>query len=185
MIDLLHAIKSVAKGQARTSPDAEKLLDSIYQSGTGMNDVRFEAYMNRRFTHLIKICLILSASALRNTIEESDVLYGNTILTHTEHSMSKALGEFGKARHSDVSHKLVQILENRFEPITVKELWMQLHNDLDDMGTMKDMLSNLITADRILSTKTGFLAKRKVVEEKLAKYVDFSLLTEEERKHIT
>jgi len=184
MIELLQAIKVVAKGNAVASPDAEKLLNAIYQTHIPIVDVRFESYMNRRFTHLIKLCLVLSAASLRNTIEEIDVLYANTILTHAEHSMSKALGEFGKARHSDVSHKLVQILEGRFEPITIKELWGQLHNDLDDMGTMKDMLSSLILADKIISTKTGFLARRKIMEEKAGKYVDFNLLTEEERRFI-
>ena len=182
MIDLLHAIKSISKGASVPSPEAQKLLDAIYQSNTAMPDVRFDSYMNRRFTHLIKLCLIVSASSLRNTIEEEDVLYANTILANAEHSMSKALGEFGKSRNSDVSHKLIQILESRFEPITVKELWMQLHNDLDDMGKMKDMLSNLITADKILSSKAGFLAKRKVMEERVNQYVDFNLLTDEERK---
>jgi hypothetical protein len=141
--------------------------------------------MNRRFTHLIKLCLVLSAAALRNTIEETDVLYANTILTHAEHSMSKALGEFGKARHSDVSHKIVQILEASFEPITIKALWMQLHNDLDDMSAMKDMIANLISADKIISTKAGLLAKRKVLQEVNTKYVDFNLLTEEERRYVS
>lgn len=185
MVNYLQEVRAIATGVAEMTEDAGKLLHEIYQSNPTVMDVRFESYNNRRFTHLIKLCLIVSAANLRNTVEYEDVLYANTILTHTEHSMSKALGEFGKARHSDVSHKLIQILENRFEPITVKELWMQLHNDLDDMGTMKDMLSNLISADKIISTKTGFLARRRVIEEKMAKYVDFNLLTEEERKGIS
>ena len=61
---------------------------------------------------------------------------------------------------------------------------MQLHNDLDDIGTMKDMLTSLVIAEKILSTKQGFLIKRKVFEEVEGKYVDFSLLTDEERRYI-
>ena len=175
IVDILHAIKVITCNEAVITPDAKKLLDAIYRSTTILPDVRFESYMNRRFSHLIKLCLVLSAAAMRSVIEECDVVYANTILTHTEHSMSKALGEFGKSRHSDVSHKLISILENSYEPVAVKQLWMQLHNDLDDIGTMKDMLTSLVIAEKILSTKQGFLIKRKVFEEVEGKYVDFSL----------
>jgi len=185
ILSLLREIKSIATGEAVISPSAKLLLNDIYQSNVTLSDVRFESYVNRRFTHLIKLCLLISASCLRNEINDFDVLYANTILTHTEHSMPKALGEFGKSKHSDLNHKLVQILENAFTPITVKELWMQLHNDLEDIATMKDMITNLIIADKVISTKAGFLAKRKVLEEVNGRFVDFSLLTEEERRYVS
>lgn len=186
LLDILHAIKQVTGGrQATVSDGAKKLLDAIYKRDYALPDVRFDSYMNRRFTHLIKLCLIISAASLRNDIQECDVIYANTILTHAEHSMPKALGEFGKARHSDVSHKLLQILDTSFIPITLKEIWKQLHNDLDDLNTLKDMLSNLVIADKVISTKGGFLAKRRVLNEVNGDFVDFNLLTEEERNYIT
>lgn len=184
ILDVLHAIRAISKGEAVITDSAKRLLDAIYKSVMPLPDVRFESYMNRRFSHLIKLCLVLSAAAMRSIIEECDVVYANTILTHTEHSMGKALGEFGKSRHSDISHKLIQILENAYEPIPVKQLWMQLHNDLEDIGTMKDMLTSLVIAEKVISTKQGFLIKRKVFEEVDNKYVDFSLLTTEERQYI-
>jgi hypothetical protein len=98
--------------------------------------------------------------------------------------MGKALGEFGKAKHSDVNHKIMQILENSYEPVVLKTLWTQVHNDLEDIHALKDILSNLMTADKVISTKVGFLAKRKTLEEANGKFVDFSMLTEEERKYV-
>jgi hypothetical protein len=184
IIDILHAIRQVASGNAVITDSAKKLLDTIYKTWNGVTDVRFESYANRRFSHLIKLCLIVSAAALRNVIEETDVIYANTILTHAEHSMSKALGEFGKARNSDVAHKVIQLLESSYQPISIKEIWQAIHNDLDDINTLKDMLSNLVIADKVISTKGGFLAKRQVLEEVNTEYVDFSLLTNEERKYI-
>jgi hypothetical protein len=183
--DILHAIKSITTREAVITSAAQKLLDAIYQSKTPISDVRFESYMNRRFSHLLKLCLVVSAAAMRSVVEECDVVYANTILTHTEHGMSKALGEFGKSKNSDVSHKLVQVLENSYEPVSVKQLWMQLHNDLDDIGRMKDMLTSLVIAEKVISTKAGFLIRRKVFDEVSDTYVDFSLLTEEERKYIS
>jgi hypothetical protein len=184
LIDILHAVRQVASGNATLSPVAKKLLDTIYKSWGGISDVRFESYSNRRFSHLIKLCLIVSASALRNTIEETDVVYANTILTHAEHSMSKALGEFGKARNSDVAHKVIQLLEGSYTAVPFKEIWMAVHNDLEDVSALKDMLSNLVIAEKVLSTKGGFLAKRRVLEEVSTDYVDFSLLTDEERRYV-
>ena len=52
------------------------------------------------------------------------------------------------------------------------------------------MLNNLLLADKVLSTKIGFLIKRKVIEESnesntaIRGFVDFTLLTTEERKYV-
>ena len=184
LIELLQAARQIAVGKAALHHDAKLLLDAIYKSWGGMQDVRFESYANRRFSHLIKLCLICSAAALRSSIEECDVVYANTILTHAEHSMSRALGEFGKARNSAAAHKVIQMLEASYLPITINTLWTSIHNDLDTPDALKDLLSNLVLAGKIVSTKGGFLAKRSILEEVSTKYVDFSLLTEGERKYI-
>jgi hypothetical protein len=185
IVEILHTIRTITQQDAVITDGAKSLLDAIYKTVINVSDVRFESYLNRRFSHLIKLCLVISASAMRSVIEECDVIYANTILTHTEHSMSKALGEFGKARHSDVSHKLISILESSYEPIPIKQLWIQLHNDLEDISSLKDMLISLVMAEKVLSTQQGYLIKRKVFEEVSTQYVDFSLLTEEERKYIS
>ncbi len=184
LVDILHAVRQVASGKAVMTPAATSLLEAIYTTQKGLDDVRFESYSNRRFTHLIKLCLISSASALRNTIEETDVLYANTVLTHAEHSMSKALGEFGKAKHSAVAHKLIKMAENSSMPLSITTLWASVHNDMDTMDSLKDLINNLVYAGKLLSTKAGVRAKRKVMEETSSSYVDFSLLSEHERKYI-
>lgn len=184
LIDILAAIRNIAIGKAELTSDARKLLDHIYKTWNGITDVRFDSYANRRFSHLLKLCLICSASALRAVIEEEDVIYANTILTHAEHSMPKALGEFGKAKNSDVAHKIIQMLENSIMPVPLKQLWQAVHNDLEDISVMKDLLSNLAIADKVISTKSGFLAKRRMLEEVSTDAVDFSLLTEQERRYI-
>lgn len=186
LVDILYAIRQVAVGSAVLEDGARLLLDKIYQNWTGTLDVRFESYTNRRFTHLLKLCLNLSASALRGTITESDVLYANTILTHAEHSMPKALGEFGASKHSEITHKLIQMLENSYVPVSLKDLWKQLHNELEDIGKLKDILGNLVIAEKIFGVKGGFLAKRSIYqEEKDDDTVDFSMLSAEERTYIS
>jgi hypothetical protein len=186
LVELFNALKTTSIGKAEITNEAKSLLDDIYRSWIGLNDVRFESYSNRRFTHLLKLCLVISAAHFRNTITESDVVYANTILSHAEHTMPKALGEFGKAKNSDVSHKVLQILESSYTVIPFKDLWKQLHNDLDSISALKDIIANLTIADKVISVQGGFLAKRKILEEASdSRAVDYSLLTEEERRYIS
>ena len=185
LIDTLHAIRQVATGYAHITDEAKHLLDVIYREWQPIQDVRFESYGNRRFTQLIKLCLVVSAASLKNTIEPDDVIYANTILTHAEHTMPKALGEFGKGKYADVAHKVIQLLESSPLPVTLKDLWKNVHNDMNDISDLKDLVSNLVLAEKILSTKVGFLAKRRVLTEVSTTTVDFSLLSEEERQFIT
>lgn len=180
----LIAIRSKCVGTATLTAAAESMLDIIYKSHHGIGDVRFESYSNRRFTHLLKLCLITAASRVSRVISECDVLLANTILTHAEHSMPQALGSFGKAKHSDVSHKILQVLETSQGLVSLKDLWIHTHTDLEKMNDLADLLRNLVAADKIIQHGGGFLIKRKMMEEVSDGMVDFNLLTEEERRYI-
>lgn len=185
VLDYLVAIKAECTGNLELSEKAKLLLDKIYKTWKGLDDVRFESYSNRRFTHLLKLCIIVAASRLSKTLIEQDVIYANTILTHTEHSMPQSLGSFGKARHSDVSHKLLQVLESAEGIVTLKELWKHLHTDLEKMNDLAEILRNLVAADKIIQVQAGFLIKRKLIAEvNDSGLVDYSLLTAEERRYL-
>jgi len=167
------------------SSTADKLLDKIYKTWGGIDDVRFESYSNRRFTHLLKLCLIHCAARFGTVIEELDVVKANTVLTHTEHMMPKALGEFGKSKNADVSHKIIQVIEAGYGVVTQKELWKNVHNDLETMSQLGDILRNLVAAEKIQVVKDGFLPKRRLVVETSSDVLDYSYLTETERKYIS
>lgn len=166
--------------------DAKDLLDVIYKGWKDLQDVRFESYSNRRFTHLLKLCITLCAIRHSHNLTASDVVYANTILAYAEHFMPKALGEFGKAKHSDVAHKIIQLLESSNEVIPAATIWKAVHNDLDKPSDLSTILGNLVQADKIQSHKLGFLPKRTVLKEADTGYksdvVDFNLLSDEERK---
>lgn len=185
IIDYLLKIRSECNGTMILSDEAKHLLDKIYKSWRGVQDVRFESYSNRRFTHLLKLCLIVCACRCSTVLNEDDVLYANTILSHAEHTMPQALGSFGKARHSDVAHKLLQLLEVSSTTLTLKDLWKHLHTDLERMTDLADMLRNLVAADKIIQHNQGFLIKKNLIEETNAGgLVDYNLLTASERKYV-
>jgi hypothetical protein len=181
LIQSLQQIKSKVIGQVEMNSASKKLLDKIYKGWKGIDDVRFESYANRRFNHLIKLCLITSASSYRSTFTEDDIIYANTILSHTEHLMPKAMGEFGKSRNSDVSHKILQVIESASKPLTLKDLWKHVNKDVEKPADLGTLLQGLQLAEKIQTVNGGFLPKRKILEISDDGTVNYELLTEEER----
>lgn len=182
IIDKLLQIKITCLGAMEVPATSEKLLDKIYKNWESIGDVRFESYSNRRFTHLLKLSLIVCAARCATVLEEGDVIYANTILTHAEHQMPNALGAFGKAKNSDISHKLLQILSSSHRALTLQEVWKHLHTDLEKMSDLADMLRNLVAAERIMQHSSNFLIKRQIIEESSGDgTLDYSMLTDEER----
>ncbi len=177
----LNAVRASANKPTDLHPLAEKLLDKIYRTFKGFEDARFESYFNRRFTHLLKLCIITAAARYSSTITEADVVYANTVLTHTEHNMPKALGEFGKGKNSDVANKVIDILSNSKLPVTMQKLWGLVSQDCDKQSSLTEILANLRAAEKIQSVGNGFMAKRKAVSDTVSDAVDYTLLTPEER----
>lgn len=181
LVKYMVEIKTKSRGPAQLHPAAERLLDKIYQSWPGMEDYRLESYGNRRFTHLLKLCVICSAMRMDTRITDADVVLANTILSHTEFLMPKALGEFGKSKHSDVAHKVMEVLSSATAPMMYKEIWQFVHQDLDKIADLAEILKNLQVADKIQLVNGGFLPKKKPVIGLVTDTVDMSLLTDEER----
>jgi len=185
IVEHLRQIKRTCVGSATLTAGAESTLDAIYQAGIGVADVRFESYSQRRLDHLIKLCIIQSAARSSTTITERDVITANTVLTHAEQFMPRALGEFGKAKNSDVAHKVVAIIHAGPGVVKLRDIWAQVSSDLDDMKALGTILSNLEEARKIQRVPAlgGFLPLHKLVDmSKVEKFIDVSLLTAEERE---
>jgi len=185
IISTLQRIGTTVVGMATLRPEAEELLDKIYKEDQRISDIRLETYYSRRFTHLIKLCLICTACRLSTVITAEDVVYANTILTHTEFLMPKALGEFGRARHSDVSHKVLELLESSNKPLAFKDVWKHVSQDLDKITALSEILNNLQQADKVLVTGQGILAKRRPYHRNNSDVLNFNLLTSEENGSLT
>lgn len=178
----LSNIKDTVAGEAILENTTKKLLEKIYNEWQGIRDVRFDSYSSRRFTHLLKLCLIHAASRYSSIVQEQDVIYANTVLTHTEQLMPKALGEFGKAKHSDVSNKIMQMLDTAIKPIPLKDIWKNVCTDLEKFSDLTELVRNLIIADKVQSTDGGVLPKKRSIQSfSDSTSIDYSLLTEEEK----
>jgi len=183
IVTRLQQIRETVRGLATLEPTAEKLLEKIYNTWPGFeDDVRFDSYANRRFPHLLKLCIIHAAARCSAVISEEDVIAANTVLTHTEHLMPKALGEFGKAKHADVSHKVMSFIYSQHDTVKLKEIWKRVHSDLEKQSDLIVILQNLTAADKIQSTPQGFLPKRRPIVEASSDTLDYSYLSQEEKE---
>lgn len=182
----LQEIRSKAIGQTSMTASARSLLDKIYTSQSyEVKDSRFDSYNNRRFTHLLKICMICAAAQRTTELTERIVIYANTILSHAEHMMPKALGEFGKSRHSDVANKIMYILEQTGSPLTLQQIYASVSTDMEKVEDAIVILRGLTTAGKIFNAGGGFLAKRRVIKEDTSGTVDYSMLTAEEKELVS
>lgn len=173
-------IREKVSGPATISVEAQRALDMVYRTWKELDDQRFKHYSTRRFTHLLKLCLICSAGRVSNRVDIQDVLLANSILTYTEGSMPKALGEFGKSRNSEAANKIMQVLYEAKAPLPLTRLWKVVQNDMEKMTDLTNLLQSLQNADKIQvvrGEKGGFLPKQRSVDTK-ALYCDFNLLKE-------
>lgn len=177
----LRATRANCRGKITHTATAYNLLDKIYQSYEHIDDVRFDAYCNRRFTHLLKLAMCMAISRTSTEIGEQDVRLANTVLSFTEHLMPRALGEFGKAKNSDVSHKVMEVLNNASEPVAIIDLWKHVHTDLERIAQLSDIINALRNADKIHSVDGKLLPKRRAMMEGNTEICDYSLLTKDER----
>lgn len=175
----IGAVKQEVTGEAKIAPGARQALDAIYRTWQDIEDYRFRHYSTRRFTHLLKLVLICAAMRRSTTIDMQDVLLGNTMLTHAEHQMPKALGEFGKSRNSDAAQAIMSKLYSAKKPMTLPELWQVVSRDLDKKEQLSDILSGLQQAGKVQFSKEGggFLPVQRPVNSK-ALYVNLKLLKE-------
>ena len=185
LISYLNKLMAFSPGHLTRTPEAMEYLDAIYQQGELMEDVRFKAYDGRRFTQLLKLAVIISTAKFQKEITGEDVIQANTILSHAEILMPKALGEFGKSKNSDVANKILAYLDTVSKPASIVEIWKQVRRDLPEMRDLVNIMQGLQTAEvvqTVQGVRNGFLPKKKPA--KLGKYVDWSFLTQEEREMI-
>lgn len=185
LIAILLQIKQKVKGKITISDEAYSLLDRIYMSWEGMDDMRFDSYENRRIIHLLKLSMLIMSTKLRTQIEREDILEASTVLSFTEQLMPKALGEFGKARNSATTHKVMALLDSTLEPLTLQGIWKVLHQDFEGRNQLMEILGNLQIAEKIQVAGNGYLPIKKVREQGIKGAVDWSLLTDEERGLLT
>lgn len=179
IVSYLQRIKSYHYGRLDYTDAAQALLSLIYAAPKSIEDLRFDSYYNRRFTHLLKLCIVVAASRLEKQITEDCVIEANTYLSYAESLMPKALGEFGKSRNSDVTHKILSFIEAH-DGVTLKQLVKLVSSDLDKTSDIGDIIRKLSQAEKIQVHEGTFFPMRKKQITDTTGLIDLSYLTAEE-----
>jgi hypothetical protein len=174
-------MKKEIHGAMLMTKQARDMLDTIYRTWPELEDVRFKHYSTRRFTHLLRLCIIYACARISPEIEAIDVIRANTVLAYAETLMPKALGELGKNKSAEAANKVMSALFSARKPITFQSLWKIVSNDLDKPQDLTQLLANLQYADKIQVAPSGdkgnvgYLPKTKIIDRKLL-YIDQNYL---------
>lgn len=178
---LQHIRRRYQFGSITISRSGYELFDNIYQGWRDLPDPRFLSYSNRRFMHLLKMTMVITAMDNADIITPELIIEANTILSAAEALMPRALGEFGKARNSDITNRIMELINNANAPITAQQIWAKVGvGNLKDIQELQGMMSGLGQAGKVqYVVGKGYLPKKEVY--KPPEYVDWKYLTEEER----
>lgn len=180
----LKDIQTKYSGEILATPAALKASTEIYNRWVRPPDTRLDGYANRRFSQLLKLAMIHTMAAHEDMITVDAILKSNTILYRAEQEMSKALGEFGIARHAAANNLIIKMIDKADKPITMQELWQQLYQDFDKIGTLSDVMGGLLMAGKIQSHNGAFLPLKTTMAmgDVETKYVRWEYLTAAERR---
>lgn len=77
--------------------------------------------------------------------------------------MPAALGEFGKARHSDTSAKILAMIDKTDRPLNpIRDIWPEIRRDVDNQRQFIDILKGLQTSGKIQQVANGILPLKKL-----------------------
>ena len=165
IVETLMRIRTDIRGELDRTKEASTLLEKMYVNSPGIEDARFADYMGRRFTHLLKLAMLITISECRTTITTEDALKANTILHSAEIRMPKALGEFGKSKFSDVTNAIMDALHQTHKPYTHAELWKLISKDISDIRDLGIIMKNLLSSEKVqvmtIGGKQGYMPLHK------------------------
>lgn len=176
-------------GSFKLGTNVKTILDRVYKKFPGIDDYRFNYYQTRRFIHLLKLIQVLAAARLTMEVTEEDCIRANTLLHLAELYMPHSLGEFGKAKNSDVANTVMEVLKSSRHPLTVANLWKKVSQDLNKIQELVEIIRGMQQAGRIQQINTKgkifFLPNIDVKNKWEDGLIDYTLVTPDEHPSTT
>lgn len=185
LVEHIKEIRENLKGEMAYTPQAKVLLDKIYKGFIEIDDLRFKHYTTRRFTHLLKLSIIIAASKLSMVVDEATVVEANTVLASAERRMPKALGEFGKSKYSEVSNNILDLLHKTHKPLSINDIFKKVGKDLTKITELSDIMKSLVYSEKVqivtIAGHQGYMPLQIAAKEWPSDLINESYLTAEER----
>jgi hypothetical protein len=159
--DVLGRVYHELAGDFSETREAREYSEDLYGYALDITDSRFGFYNERRYTHLIKLAMCLTASTGSLVITRTAYEEAHRILRATERGMPDALGEFGLNPLAMLKAEILEQLRASQGPLTMEQVVAMFHrdarsheiteviNDLVRMGQVK--MHQLRQGARVLS----------------------------------
>jgi len=156
-----HAYYSLA-GAFDETPDAKAHVESLYDYALEINDPRFGYYSERRYTHLLKLSMVLAAGRGSQIIVKDDYIEAHRILRATEKGMPDALGEFGMNPLASLKQAMLEYCRSQ-HALPLDSLRAVFHRDsrssefmeaLNDLMKMKQIVLSTVKNATVVSAVT-------------------------------
>lgn len=146
---LQHDLEDIytMRGRFKITDDFLEAWVKWYEAQEGnppFNLEQFQGYIHRRPNHILKLCMILSASSRTDMVITSEILdRAIDILTKTEKNMPHTFAGYGKASTAELISKLMSIIGMQGE-ITKTELLQKQHYNIEDLEQLDKAISTLV-----------------------------------------
>lgn len=103
----------------------------------------FQGYVNRRPTHMFKMCQIVSASRRSDMLITGDIFDDAlALLKETEKKMPRTFSGYGRAENSEVTSIVMRVIAMS-QSIKFNDLMRRVHNDVSTMDELQQIVQVL------------------------------------------
>lgn len=175
-VDFLKRIKREVVGEMKLDDAAKDVLKVIYGHSWGDSDMRFSTYRSRRFTHLLKLCMVMAAARCSLEITKDDVVYANTVLVFAERDMSVACSELATGKTSSAQSEVLKFLASCTQPADAVTIYRAVHASVESTPQLQGILLALEASGQVqLIAGRGYLPVSKQLKVNQP-FVDIKLL---------
>lgn len=170
----LKYIHEKLEGPFTLEPAARTALEALYDYQVKLQDPRFIYYVERRYTHLIKIIMALAAMRGSMVVIPDDVQQAHVMLAAAEEFMVDALGEYGLSPVSAAKQKMIELIEHSAPaPVALSTLNGMFARDMKPVD-LANALLDLENAGKIkkISTMYGAAYMYTDKNDKIKSFVD-------------
>lgn len=115
------------------------------EENQAITDDRFQGYLQRRPNHILKMCMILSASMRKDMVITGKVFdRALKMLKRTEKKMPRTFSGYGKSESSDITRKIMEFIGKR-RNTSRKEVMKKFYYDLEGERHLDKILNVLKT----------------------------------------
>jgi hypothetical protein len=153
VLEILNYVNQSMEGPLGITPKAEKYGEAFYDGKSEITDQRFTHYEDRRYTHFLKLSLILAVSRGSQEIDVQDCALAQKILRATELGMPDAIGMYGLNPTSKVKQTIMDYLQKQTGPTDPVAIYQLCSGDAR-VADIAAILTELQAANQIQKTST-------------------------------